>query len=106
MLLNEKRRIYTGGLILITLGILILLNNLGEYGFGKSWPILLLVVAAATLFQNSRDKAGWFIGIIGVLFLVKENWYNKLKEVTDYAIPLILIVIGLIVFLRGKGKKR
>ncbi len=104
MLLKEKRNIYTGGLILITLGVLILLNNLGEYGFNKSWPILLLVVSAAMLFQSPRDKGGWFIGLVGLMFLVKENWYSQLKEVTDYIVPLILIVIGVFVFLRGKKR--
>lgn len=99
---KEKRRILTGGLILITLGILILLNSMGQYGFGHSWPILLLVVALGTLLQSPRDMAGWFIGIVGVVFLVKENWYGRLGEYTNYAVPLILIVLGFYVLLRKK----
>lgn len=99
---REKRRVLTGGLVLITLGVLILLNSLGTYSFGQSWPILLLVVALGILLQNARDKGGWFIAFIGVLFLVKENWYRQLGEYTNYAVPLILIVIGVFVLLKKR----
>jgi putative Mn2+ efflux pump MntP len=102
VLSREKRRVLTGGLILITLGILILLNSMGAYSFAQSWPILLLVVALGTLLQNERDKGGWFIALIGVLFLIKENWYRQLGEYTNYAVPLILIVIGVYVLIRKR----
>ena len=90
-------RVLTGSLILIALGVLILLNNLELYGFTKSWPILLLTVGAGSLLQNWRDKMGWFIVFVGVLFLVKENFYGKLAEFTTFAAPLILILIGVFV---------
>jgi len=99
---KEKRRVLTGGLILITLGVLILLNSMGQYGFGQSWPILLLVVALGTLIQNWRDMAGWFIGFVGLIFLIKENWYGKLGAYTNYAVPLILILLGAYVLLRKR----
>lgn len=102
MLSREKRRVLTGGLILITLGILILLNSMAAYSFSQSWPILLLVVALGTLLQNARDKGGWFIALIGVLFLIKENWYRQLGEYTNYAVPLILIVIGVYVLIKKR----
>lgn len=99
---KEKRRVLTGGLILITLGVLILLNSMGMYGFAQSWPILLLVVALGALLQNVRDKGGWFIAAAGALFLIKENWYRQLGEYTNYLVPLILIVIGAYVLIRKK----
>ena len=99
---KERRRVLTGGLILITLGVLILFNSMGVYGFAKSWPILLLVVALGTLLQNWRDMAGWFIGLVGLIFLIKENWYGKLGEYANYAVPLILILLGAYVLLRKR----
>ena len=98
---KEKKRIITGGLILITLGLLILLDSLQLYGFNKSWPILLLAVGAGSLLQSWRDKTGWFISFVGALFLLKENLYGKLNEFTTYGVPLILIVIGIYVLLKG-----
>ncbi len=101
---KEKIRILTGSLILITLGVLILLNNLNLYGFGRSWPFLLLAIGAGTMIQNWHDKTGWFIAFVGLLFLIKENYYGQLAAFTNYLAPLILIAIGAFVLLRG-GKK-
>ena len=101
---KETIRILTGSLIIITLGVLILLNNLDLFGFGRSWPFLLLAIGAGTLIQNWRDKTGWFISLVGLIFLVKENFYGKLGEFTNYVAPLILIAIGAFVFLKGLKK--
>jgi uncharacterized membrane protein YobD (UPF0266 family) len=101
---REKRQIFTGGIMLIALGVLILLNSLGIYGFGKSWPILLIVIAAATLAQNVRDAVGWFIGAVGVVFLVVKNWYIHIGELTTYVLPVLLILLG-IYMLFGRSKK-
>ncbi len=91
---RDKRQILTGGLMLIALGVLILLNSLEIYGFNKSWPILLLVIAVATLAQNIRDAIGWFIGAVGVVFLVVKNWYVHIGDLTKYALPILLILLG------------
>ncbi len=91
---REKRQIATGGVILIALGVLILLNSLNIYGFGKSWPILLIVIATATLAQNIRDAVGWFIGAVGVIFLVVKNWYANIGDLATYVLPVILIILG------------
>ena len=41
---REKTRILTGGLILITVGVLILLNTHTEYVFSRTWPVFLIVM--------------------------------------------------------------
>jgi hypothetical protein len=101
---KEKIRILTGSIILITLGVLILLNNLNLFGFNRSWPFLLLAIGAGTMIQNWRDKTGWFIALVGLIFVIKENFYGKLAEFTNYVAPLLLILIGAFVLIRG-GKK-
>jgi len=101
---RARRQILTGGLILIALGVLILLNSLNIYNFAKSWPILLIVISAATLFQIVRDAVGWIIGAVGVAFLVFENWYVKIGDLTTYVLPALLIILGAYM-LFGRSKK-
>lgn len=101
---REKRQIMTGGLLLIALGILILLNSLEWVGFNKSWPVLLIVIAIATLAQNVRDGIGWFIGAVGIVFLVIKNWYVQIGDLTKYALPLLLIILGTYMLYRRKKK--
>ncbi len=44
----------TGPLILIALGVLFLLNNLypGMFSFGRLWPVILIVIGLAKIFEN------------------------------------------------------
>ena len=101
MLSREKRRVLTGGLILITL-VFLICSTACRPQLSTELAILCLVVALGTLLQNARDKGGWFIALIGVLFLIKENWYRQLGEYTNYAVPLILIVIGVYVLIKKR----
>ncbi len=101
---RDRRQILTGGLMLIALGVLILLNSLDIYGFGKSWPILLLVIAIATLAQNIRDAIGWFIGAVGVVFLVVKNWYVHIGDLTKYVLPIFIIILGAYMLIRRSKK--
>jgi predicted branched-subunit amino acid permease len=105
MNIREKMDIVTGGLILITLGCLISLNNMDIYGFDKSWPILLLVIAMAMLMQKVKDIGGWLILVVGIIFLVINNWGLKLHLLGAYLLPVILIGLGINILLK-KRKKR
>jgi predicted membrane protein len=91
---QERKIKITGALILIVLGILIILNTMGVYEFSKSWPILLIVVAIATLTRKSRDLGGWFIGIVGVLFFIIKNFYDQIENAVAYIFPILLILLG------------
>ncbi len=103
---KEKSRIYLGGMILVALGILILLNSTGTYVFSKSWPILLIVISASVLLQNWKEMSGWFIGVVGLILLIEENWLKNISEITKFGMPLILVAIGLFFMLRGLTKGR
>jgi predicted membrane protein len=103
---KEKRNILTGGMILITLGILILLHNMDIYGFAKSWPILLIVISIGTLMQRLKDFGGWFIGVAGLLFLFVNNWGYDLHSITIYLVPLLLILFGVYMLIKQFKKKQ
>lgn len=48
-----------GGALLVGLGLIILLGNLGVFGWlniGKLWPLLLIALGAVALLQNLREK--------------------------------------------------
>jgi len=47
-----------GPAVLVTLGFLFLFESLGRIGFGRSWPILLLVIGGVKLYQNSASSEG------------------------------------------------
>jgi hypothetical protein len=103
---REKMHVLTGGMILITLGILILLNSMDVYGFSKSWPILLIIIAVGTLIQRSKDIGGWFIAVAGVIFLVSQNGWMDMNRIAVYLLPLLLIVIGVNILRRHYRKRK
>ncbi len=103
---REKRHILTGGMILITIGVLIILSTMGIYGFDRSWPILLIVISAGTLMQRIKDIGGWFIGAAGVIFLMVNNWGYNLHVIARYLFPLLLILIGINILIKHYKKRK
>lgn len=51
---EEKIHVITGGMVLITLGVLVILGNTQIWSFSRSWPVLLIVVGANILFKYGR----------------------------------------------------
>jgi hypothetical protein len=41
-----------GPIVLITIGVLFLLDQIGDWGFGRTWPILLIVIGAVKIFER------------------------------------------------------
>jgi len=103
--LRSKRHILTGGMILITLGVLLILNDTTEYPLRMSWPILLIVIALGTLLQQPRDIGGWIIGIVGVIFLLKETWLVNFGALAVYLLPLLLILIGINIIMKYRNRR-
>lgn len=91
---HEKKNVLTGGMILITLGVLIILGKMNVWSFGKSWPLLLIVIAMGTLLQRASDLGGWLIGGVGLIFFVSENLEVKIYAIASLLLPLLLILVG------------
>jgi Domain of unknown function (DUF5668)/B-box zinc finger len=53
-----RTRKLMGPAILVTLGILFLLDNASDISFGKTWPALLLVIGVVKLVQSNASYAG------------------------------------------------
>ena len=51
-------RAIRGPVTLITLGVLFALNNFTPYGFSETWPVLLIVFGAMSLFCRASRSDG------------------------------------------------
>lgn len=100
---GSKRHVLTGGMILITLGVLIYLAKANIYPFGQTWPILIIVIGICTVIQRVKDIGGWFITVAGVIFLINEFYGFELSKYSQYILPAILVLLGIFVLLR-RGK--
>jgi len=102
---RERTRLLTGGMILVTLGVLIILSKMEIWRFGQSWPLLLMVIAAGTLSQRIKDFGGWIIGCVGLIFLLSENLEVKFYAITTFLLPSLLILVGINILMKYIKKK-
>lgn len=101
---SGKRDVLPGGMVLITLGVLIYLSKAGIYPFGKTWPVLIIVVGICTIFQRFKGIGGWFITLAGIVFLANEFVGIDLSRYSQYTLPVILVLLGVFVLLKRRGK--
>ncbi len=101
-MVDKKQNVLTGGVVLITLGVLIFLSKSGSYPFGQTWPVLLIAIGICTLIQKFRDFGGWFITLAGAGFLFYEMYGFDVSRYSQYILPAVLILLGVFVLLRKK----
>ncbi len=102
---RNKRSILTGGMILITIGILIILHKMDVWEFSHSWPLLLIVIAVGTVIQRVKDLGGWIIGCVGLVFFLAENIGMEIWKIVNLLLPLLLILVGVNIVIKYVKKK-
>jgi hypothetical protein len=103
---RNKRSILTGGMILITIGGLIILHKMDVWAFSHSWPMLLIVIALGTVIQQVKDLGGWIIGCVGLVFFLAENIGMEIWKIVNLLLPLLLILVGVNIVIKYFRKKR
>ncbi len=85
-----------GGLILIGIGILFLLDRLNIADFGHLmrhwWPLIPGVVGLPKLFRRQTFWAGGWLIMVSVWLLISANGWFGLRWDTSW--PLLLIFLG------------
>lgn len=99
------RRALLGGIIIL-LGSLLLLSNLGILGFNIShmifsWPVIVIVVGAV-IYINSNDRAGLIIMLVGLIFLISKYFYFNVWTLW----PVLLIILGLYILFNIRRSPR
>ena len=95
-----------GGLIIVTVGALLLARNVGVYfpHWLFSWQMLLIVIGLYVGARHSFRHFGWLIPVaIGSIFLL-EDFVPDLS-VREYAWPIVIIFIGLMMIFRPRGSR-
>lgn len=87
---------YLTGLIVILVGGLLLLRNVGLLDFTIpsiifSWQVILIIIGTLLIINSKNKSVGLVLIIVGVLSLIPEYW------------PIALILLGLFIIFRKTG---
>ena len=111
----DASKIPTGAVVLIALGVLFLLNTIGDFGADRFWPIILIVLGGWLFARNMgllahpnaaavdpRRRSGRMMApaillVLGILFLLQNLDVAPFHRTW----PIILLVIGAVKLLGG-----
>lgn len=106
---NASGRIFWG-LVLIVVGVLFLLDRMGQLDFGtlfsKYWPLILILAGIVHLFANSfRNASGGIVLIVigSVFMLAKLDILGK--SAWHYVWPILFIVLGAWILFGLSGRR-
>jgi len=107
--MTEKKSLPGGaillGIVLIAIGILVLLANLGQLPFDLQlhdwWPLILIVLGALHLYNNRNifDFSGLFLVLLGGIFLLATLDVICWGNIWRYW-PAVLILLGISIIFR------
>ena len=107
--MNEKKSLPGGaillGIVLIVIGALVLLANLGKLPFTFDlhhwWPLILIVLGVVHLFNNRNifDFSGLFLIMLGGIFLLVTLDVICWGDIWRYW-PAVLILLGISIIFR------
>ncbi len=92
-----------GGLVLLTLGALFILDRLIILEIYISWPLVLVAIGVGLFLSKPTSLTAWIVGGIGViLFLVNFviAFFPEVETWSDLVWPTILIIIGVLLLYR------
>lgn len=97
-----NKKLFTG-LVIIIVGILCLLGNLGviryAFEFGRVWPVVALALLLGNMLDNKKIDGGSIILLCIVLYFLLDN-YDFIKiGLVEVVFPIMLILIGLAIIL-------
>jgi predicted membrane protein len=96
------------GILVITAGVVLLLDNAGRLDAGEVfatwWPAVLILAGVLTLAANPRHwPVALIIAAVGTAFLLSNL---GIADIGDFIIPAALILVGfLVIFGRGLGSR-
>ncbi|MDD8027860.1 MAG: DUF5668 domain-containing protein [Acidobacteriota bacterium] len=99
------------GLILILLGGLFLLDQMGRLDFGNVmstyWPVILILIGLSIIIGNGfrRIGGGLIFILLGAFFQLRELGYLH-EDVWHYAWPVLIVLAGLWLLFGGVFKHR
>jgi predicted membrane protein len=104
---SHNRGKLMGGLILIIIGSIFLLKELGtpipHWIF--TWKMLIIVIGIFSGFKQNFEPGGWIIPIIiGAAFLIQD--FIPDFRISHFFWPIIIIAIGLIMIFKPKRSQR
>lgn len=106
------------GCLVVLVGVILLLQNIGpqvgigHVGFGRLWPVVLIVYGLAIMLRGKRGDFGLLVGglitAVGAVFLVEtllgiSLWRQMGNVVRDFW-PVALIVFGGYLVLKGRDE--
>lgn len=101
---SHSGRVFAG-LVLIVVGGLFLLDQLGEFDFGtmisRYWPVIFFLIGISVLISNGFRRIGsaLFFFLLGAIFLAME--FDLLGEdIWNYIWPAAIILVGLWLLVR------
>jgi len=93
------------GLLVLVVGVAWILNNIGVIDFPiyNWWPLILVVIGVLYLILHRRMTAlgGWFMIILGAIFLLTANNIVEWKLIWKIW-PVILVFFGLLIIFQKR----
>ncbi len=104
---HHSSRHFVVGIIILVLGLILLLDQLGFSEANKLWP-LILIYFGVTKFRSSTDIVGrfWsgFLALLGISLELEELGIGHINIATIW--PVLLICIGVLLVLRHYEARR
>jgi hypothetical protein len=101
--MRGKKGQLIGGLVLLTVGSLFILDRLIILEVYISWPVILVAVGVALFLLNPHSLASWIVGGIGVIFFVVNfviAFFPEVEAWSDLVWPTILVIVGILLLYR------